>query len=236
MIEQQTSQIKVRSARAAKANAERAIANAQATYRASSGSGSASVGQVALVAPISGTVTHLDITRGQAVERTQVLLEVENLNAVWVTANVPEKDAAKVRTNSPVTITVAALPGREFQGFIQIVGGHIDSKTRAIPVQCLIASAGGALVPDMFATVHLGVGGSKRELVVPKSAIVTEDRKAFVFVKVDGKFEKREVELGSSTLDSTAVLSGLKEGEQVAIKGAFVLQSESKKEELKGEE
>lgn len=236
MIEQQTSQIKVRSARAARANAERAIANAQATYRASSGSGSASVGQVALVAPISGTITHLDITRGQAVERTQVLLEVENLNSVWVTANVPEKDAAKVRTNAPVTITVAALPGREFRGFIQVVGGHIDSKTRSIPVQCLIASTGGVLVPDMFATVHLGVGSSSRALVVPKTAIVTEDRKSFVFVKVDSKFEKREVELGSSTVGSTAILSGLKESEQVAVKGAFVLQSESKKDELKGEE
>lgn len=235
-IEQQTAQIKVRSARAAKANADRAIGNAQATYRASSGSGAASVGQVALVAPISGTITHLDITRGQAVERTQVLLEVENLNSVWVTANVPEKDAAKVRTNAPVTITVAALPGREFRGFIQVVGGHIESKTRSIPVQCLIASTGGALVPDMFATVHLGVGSSTRALVVPKSAIVTEDRKSFVFVKVDGKFEKREVELGSSTTASTAVLSGIKEGEQVAVKGAFVLQSESKKDELKGEE
>lgn len=236
MIGGQTAQIKVRSARAAKANAERAIANAQATYRASSGSGSASVGQVALVAPISGTVTHLDITRGQAVERTQVLLEVENLNSVWVTANVPEKDAAKVQTNAPITVKVAALPGREFHGFVQIVGGHIESKTRSIPVQCLIASADGALVPDMFATVHLGVGTSIRRLTVPRSAVVSEDRKAFVFVKVDGKFEKREVALGSEMGDSVALKSGLKEGEIVAVKGAFVLQSESKKDELKGEE
>ena len=235
-IEVQTAQIKVRSASAAKANAETAITNAQATYRASSGSGSASVGQVALVAPISGTVTHLDITRGQAVERTQVLLEVENLNSVWVTANVPEKDAAKVQVNAPITVTVAALPGREFQGFVQIVGGHIESKTRSIPVQCLIASSGGALVPDMFATVHLGVGTSVRRLTVPKSAIVSEDRKAFVFVKVDGKFEKREVALGSAMGESIAVKSGLKEGEVVAAKGAFVLQSESKKDELKGDE
>lgn len=235
-IDVQTSQIKVRSARAAKANAEQAIANAQGTYRTVSGSGSASGGQVALVAPISGTVTHLDITRGQAVERTQVLLEVENLNSVWVTANVPEKDAAKVRKNASVTVKVAALPDREFQGIVQIVGGHIDAKTRSIPVQCLIVSAGGVLVPDMFATVHLGVGDSKRELTVARTAIVTEDRKSFVFVKLDGKFEKREVQLGSMLGDSVAILSGLKEGEQVAVRGGFVLQSESKKDELKGDE
>ncbi|MFX8312577.1 efflux RND transporter periplasmic adaptor subunit, partial [Acinetobacter baumannii] len=92
-------------------------------------------------------VTHLDITRGQAVERTQVLLQIENLDAVWVTANVPEKDAAAVRANAPVIVKVAALPARDFQGIVQVVGSHIDAKTRSIPVQCLIVSAGGALVP-----------------------------------------------------------------------------------------
>lgn len=236
LIEQQTSRVKITAAKAAIANAEKAITNAQASYRASTGVGTASVGRVVLVAPISGTITQLSITKGQAVDRTQVLLEVENLDAVWVTANVPERDAAKARIKSPVSVTVSAFPGREFRGFIQVVGSRIDPKTRSIPVQCLIGSAAGALVPDMFASVHLGFGVSKRELVVPQSAIVSEDPKRFIFVKVAGKFEKREVELGATVKDSVAVIRGLKEGEQVAVTGAFVLRSESKRDELKGEE
>lgn len=235
-IELQTSQIKVRSARAAKENAEKAIASARATYRTLSGGGSGSAGRVTLSAPISGKVTKLEMSRGQAVERTQALLEVENLNSVWVTANVPEKDAASVTKGAVATVTVAALPSREFRGVVQVVGSRIDSKTRSIPVQCLIEASDGALVPDMFATVHLGVGGARRGIVVPLSAIVTEDRKSFVFVKVAGKFDKREVELGARSGPNIAVKSGVNEGDQVAVEGAFVLKSESKKDELQGDE
>jgi cobalt-zinc-cadmium efflux system membrane fusion protein len=189
-----------------------------------------------LVAPISGTVTHLDVTRGQAVDRTQVLLEVENLQSVWVTANVPEQDAAKVHKGASARITVASLPGREFQGVVQIVGSRIDPKTRSIPVQCLIAGAGGLLKPDMYATVHLGIGMSARTIAIPKTAIVMEDRQPFIFVKDGNEFDKREVVLGAENGGLVAVQSGLKEGELVAVKGAFVLSSEQKKAELKGHE
>lgn len=233
-LELDRARIRVKAAESALASANRSIANAQSVYRSNSGTGGGSVGRVALVAPISGTISHLDVTRGQAVDRTQVLLEVENLQSVWVTANVPEQDSAKVRKGSRVQVTVAALPGEVFEGTVQVVGSRVDPKTRSIPTQCLITGAAGRLKPDMFAMVNLGVGASRESIVVPKSAIITEDRKSFVFVKKGDGFEKRGVTLGSRTGEFVAVLSGLKEKELVASKGSFVLTSEQKKGELQG--
>lgn len=232
-LELDRSRIRVKAAESSLANAGRAIGNAQAVYRSNGGG---SVGRVTLTAPISGTVTRLDVTRGQAVDRTQVLLEVENLQSVWVTANVPEADADKVRKGAMVRVTVAGLAGREFGGVVQIVGSRVDPKTRSIPVQCLIAGAGGALKPDMFATVHLGVGSTVKTLVVPKTAIVTEDKETFLFVKKGEDFERREVVLGTENGDEVAVKEGLQAGEEVVAKGAFILKSEQKKDELKGHE
>ncbi|MBL8066448.1 MAG: efflux RND transporter periplasmic adaptor subunit [Chthonomonadaceae bacterium] len=233
-LELNRARIRVRAAESALSSANRGIANAQAVYRSNSGSGGASVGRVALVAPISGTVTHLDVTKGQAVDRTQVLMEVENLRSVWVSANVPEQDSAKVRKGARVRITVASLPGQEFEGVVQVVGTRVDPKTRSIPAQCLIVGSAGMLKPDMFATVHLGIGSAREELVIPLSAVVTEDKKTFVFVKHDGAFEKHEIVIGERDGDRVAVESGLEDGEIIASKGAFVLSSEQKKDELKG--
>jgi len=233
-LELDRTRIRVRAAESAVSNANRSISNAQAVYRSNSGAGGGSVGRLALVSPISGTVTHLDVTTGQAVDRTQVLLEVENLRSVWISASVPEQDSAKVRKGAVVRVTVASLPGREFEGVVQVVGTRVDPKTRSIPAQCLITGAAGQLKPDMFATVHLGIGSARRELVVPMSAIVTQDRKTFVFVKEGEAFEKREVEIGERDGDRVAVETGLKEGDVVASKGAFILSSEQKKDELKG--
>jgi len=235
-LELDRAHIRVRAAESALANANRAIGNAQAVYRSNSGNGGGAVGRVALVAPISGTITQLAVTRGQAVDRTQVLLEVENLQAVWVTANVPEQDAGKVRKGALAWVTAASLPGREFRGVVQVVGSRIDPKTRSIPLQCLIAGANGMLKPDMFTNVRLGIGSSVSALVVPKSAIVLEDKKSFLFVKAGEHFEKREVTLSVEDGDSVGIASGLKEGESVVVKGAFVLASEQKKDELKGHE
>lgn len=235
-LELERAKLRVRAAESSVANANRAISNAQAVYRTNSGSGGASVGRVALVAPISGTVTQLDVTKGQAVDRTQVLLEVENLRSVWVTANVPESEIERVRKGANVTLTVASVPEREFEGIVQVVGTRVDPKTRSIPVQCLVTSASGVLKPDMFAKVFIGVGQPTTKLVIPKSALVMEGGKSFVFAKHGEAFEKHEVVLGEQDGSRVVVLSGIEEGETIASKGAFILASEQKKSELKGHE
>jgi RND family efflux transporter MFP subunit len=233
-LEVERAQIRVRAAESALASSRRAVANAEAVYRSSSGAGRATVGRVALVAPISGTVTHLGVTRGQAVERTQVLLEVEDLRSVWVLANVPEKEADKVRQGATAQVAVAALPGREFTGVVQAVGARVDPKTRAVPARCLIASAAGMLKPDMFASVRIGVGRVRKALVVPQSAVMTQGAESFVFVKEGDAYEKRQVTLGERDGSRIAVESGLQRGELVASKGAFVLSSQQQKDGLKG--
>ena len=235
-LELDRAHLRVRSAESALSSAEKLIVNASAVYSSNRGTGGGSVGKVALIAPISGTITHLDVTRGQAVDRTQVLMEVENLQSGWVTANVPEQESAKVRKGSSVQVTVAALPGQEFQGVVQVVGSRVDPKTRSIPAQCLIASAGGRLVPEMFATIRLGIGTTIRAVVIPRTAILTEGKKTYVFVKDGDSFDKQEVELGKEDGELVSLVSGVKAGNVVASKGAFVLSSEQKKSELKGHE
>lgn len=235
-LELERARIRVRSAQSALESANRSISNAQAVYRSNSGVGGGTVGRVTLVAPISGTISHLDITKGQAVERTQVLLEVENLESVWVTANVPEQESAKDRKGSMVQVTVTSLPGQVFTGVVQVVGAKVDPKTRSIPTQCLVTGAAGRLKPSMFAMVNLGVGQNKQAVVVPKTSILAEERKSFVFVKEGDGFEKREVTIGTRSGEFISITNGLKVGEKVASKGSFVLTSEQKKDELKGHE
>jgi RND family efflux transporter MFP subunit len=235
-IEREKALLKVRSAKDEVTNSEKAIRNTENTYRALSGNAAATGGQVVIVAPISGTITRLEVTRGQAVDRTQVLMEVEDLDAVWVTAHLPEADASKVVKGGLAKITVSAIQNREFDGVVQGIGGRIDPKTRSLSVQCLVVESNGVLRPDMFATVHLGIGPKNKAVAIPRTALVSEDRKSYVFVKVNGKFEKREIEIGRREVNLVEVRSGLKEGEEIAVKGEFVLKSESKKDELKGED
>ncbi|MBU4035119.1 MAG: efflux RND transporter periplasmic adaptor subunit, partial [Proteobacteria bacterium] len=98
--------------------------------------------------------------------------------------------------------------------------------------------ASGLLKPGMFATILTDARNSGNELLinVPEEAVLFENSARYVFVQVSpDKFKKREIETGRTLGKSLEVTAGLKEGEMIAVKGAFILKSELKKDELEGD-
>lgn len=193
-------------------------------------------GRVEIRAPISGIVADRPVTLGQAVERGTELFTIRNLRAVQVTANVPEADTARVHVGEPVEVTVSAYPRTRFRGTVQSIGSQVDEKTRALPVRCLVPNPGGALSPGMFASVHIQSGkASSSALSVPDASVDEDGNKRFVYIAKDGGYEKRAVQVGRMSAGRVEITDGLKAGERVATAGMFLLKSESKKSELKGD-
>ena len=58
----------------------------------------------------------------------------------------------------------------------------------------------------------------------------------FLYVEREGGYEKRKVQVGRTTETRAEITQGLKPGERVVTEGVFVLKSESKKSELKGDD
>jgi len=235
-LEVQRATARLSAAKSAAQNAGQGVRNAKTVYTSSSAGAALGPGKVRLVAPISGKLTRLDLTKGQAVDRTQAVMEIEDLSSVWVTANVAERDAHEVRKGATATIRLAALPDREFKGFVQIIGDKVDPKTRAVPVQCWVKDPAGLLKPEMFANVLIGFGEGRRGPAVPQSAVVTEGENLSVFILDSKGFRKQPVVVGASSAGWVQVVSGLEAGDVVAIAGTFVLTSELKKDQLKGDE
>lgn len=233
-LELDRARLRVRSGDSALNRAERAVANARAVYRSLTGGAPATGGRVSLIAPITGVVTDLDVTQGQAVDRTQALMRIENLSSVWVTASVPEQDLGKLSLGALVSIETKGAKGQSFEGVVQVIGDRVDPKTRSIPVQCLVADAQGVLRPDMYATARLAFGEGRRVLAVPVQSLVRENGLAYVFVEDDHGFVRTAVNLGNESAGYVKVANGLSAGDRVVVKGTFVLSSELEKGELRG--
>ena len=195
-------------------------------------------GGVNILSPISGVVSAQSATLGETVERSATLFQIADLSSVIVEANVPEASVARVRVGASVEALVAAYPGKRFPGVVQSVGGSVSEKTRTLPVLCLVQNPGLRLKPEMFARVILTTGErSGKALMVSEEAIDEDGEKRFLFVKTgDGVYEKREVTTGRSHDKRVEILAGVKPGEKVVSEGMFILKSESKKDELKGDE
>jgi Cu(I)/Ag(I) efflux system membrane fusion protein len=76
----------------------------------------------------------------------------------------------------------------------------------------------------------VAAGADAPPLVVPATAPLITGKRAVVYVRVPGEdrptFEGREVELGPRGGDWYVVRSGLAEGDEVVVQGAFKLDSE----------
>lgn len=189
---------------------------------------------IAVTSPISGSVIERVATQGEVVNTDKTLFTVADLSALWVIIDIYEKDLGRLRAGTAVKVRTTAYPDRNFKGVISYIGDMLDEKTRTVKARVVVENANRLLKPGMFATVLIeAAGGTERLIAVPEEAVFLDGSRNYVFIQTaPEKFEMREIAVGRTLGNRLEVISGLKKGEPVAVKGAFILKSELKKGEL----
>ena len=177
--------------------------------------------------PVSGFVVEKMVVKGLHVMPGQSLYKVSDISVVWVEADVYESELAAVKVGDAASVTVDAYPGEPFTGRVIYIYPYLDDKTRTNKIRIQLANRGGRLKPGMYANVELKSRG-RSGLVVPTNAVLDSGKEQVIFVaQGDGLFQPRTVKIGRRLGESTEILEGLKEGEQVATGATFFLDSES---------
>lgn len=183
---------------------------------------------------MSGVVTHKNAVEGLYVTQGTKIYTIADLSQVWVVLDAYESDLLWMKEGQAVNFSVEAIPGRTFNGKIFFIDPILNEKTRTIEVRLNVDNLGRLLKPGMFvrATVQsITKKGEKGELplLVPASAVLKTGKRAMVYIRKpdteEPVFEGREIRLGARAGDEYIVLSGLKEGEKVVVKGNFKIDS-----------
>ena len=150
-----------------------------------------------LKAPVSGSVIDLEVAPGAFInDATAAVMTIANLDTIWVTANVPEKDTAFVSTGQSVDVTFPAYPGETFNGKVLFVSDVLEPDTRRTKVRIAFDNPDKAFKPNMFANASFAAP-KVSALIVPTSALVMANDSTSVFVEVaPWAFERRDVETG----------------------------------------
>jgi membrane fusion protein, heavy metal efflux system len=174
--------------------------------------------------PISGSVISLQVAPGAYLnDATAAMMTIANLDTVWVTANVPEKDLSFVYPGQTVKVSVTSYPNRAFAGKVLFVSDVVEPDTRRDKVRIEFPNPDKALKPNMFATVTF-VAPPVTQITVPNSALLMTNDTTSVFVEVENwAFERRNVEIAYQEGTATAVKSGLSPGDRIVVKGAVRL-------------
>lgn len=183
---------------------------------------------VTLYAPAAAFVIARNAYPGARVTPETELYTLADLSRVWVIADVFEADAARVRLGQYAAVEPAYAPGRQFSARVTYIFPRIDPQSRTLPVRLEAENRDYFLKPDQFLNVDFQFSSAAR-LAVPEEAVLDGGITQTVYVdRGEGIFEPRRVQTGERFEGRVEILSGLKEGERIAVSGVFLLDSESK--------
>jgi membrane fusion protein, heavy metal efflux system len=207
--------------------AETKVSAAQAEVaRTESGAQSIGAGTAAAVvvrAPITGIVIVRKASVGMAVQRGgDPLIEIGDASALWIVADVFERDLAGVHVGASGRVTFASV-GHDLLGRVNSVGTVVGSGLRTAPVYLSIDASSAMLRPGMYGRVE--IQGTDAAVTLPTSAVLIKDgSNPVVYVQKDPlTYLRRQVVLAQPVEGRVQIVSGLSPGEKVVVRGALLL-------------
>ena len=166
--------------------------------------------------PFDGIVVEKHAFEGKFLPAGQLLYRVADLSKVWAYVFVYQNQIHCVYEGQGATLRLANLPGHTFQGKVVYIYPYLDPKNRAVKVRLEFDNPDLVLKPGMFADILLEPHKMGTGIKIPHTAILQTGERSLVYLSEPGnKFQAQEVTTGME-LDGgmTAVLTGLKEGQQ----------------------
>jgi cobalt-zinc-cadmium efflux system membrane fusion protein len=215
-------------ARSAEEQARTRLAAAEASlaqYNAARSGGVANADSLFIVrAPLGGVVASRDAATGANVSAGTILFRVVDAEQVHAVGQVPEADAARARMAHAGEIEIAGQADRVPAGRLVSVGKVLDPQSRTLPVTFAFDNRAVGLPVGQAVFLHLLMDVTSPRPVVPAAAIVDDAGRPIVFVQREGEtFERRAVTLGPRSGDVVQVTEGVKPGDRVVTKGAYLV-------------
>jgi HlyD family secretion protein len=183
-----------------------------------------------LRAPMSGTIYDFDLKQGSFLNAGDPIAKVGRLDRVRVTVYVDEPDLGKVRKGEVVNITWDALPGHQWKGEVDKLPTQIvPLGTRQVgEVGCVIENPERDLIPNANINAEIQATVVEKAVAVPKEAIRREGSETGVFVLEGDRVVWRKIGLGVSSYTKSQVITGLSEGDAIALPTEKPLKNGSK--------
>ena len=188
-------------------------------------------GTFSLKAPKVGTIVEKKITVGQIINPNDLLFHGIDLSTVWASADIYEKDIAKIKHGQQITASLDGISAKTFTAKLSFVDSVLNKDSRTLAVKAIINNPDGLLKPGQFLQLILHTGVKRNSIIIPRTALVEMDKsdvegkhKHLVYLKIKDKYVPREIEVQSHDSNTVEVISGLKPGEELVTQGAYQLQ------------
>jgi multidrug efflux pump subunit AcrA (membrane-fusion protein) len=161
----------------------------------------------------------------------QVVVEIVNLDVLQARIYVLERDGGNLAKSQPVVIKLDAVPDKEYHGTIRTVSSvasaiETNSVLRYFTCDISITDAGGDLKrirPGMNLQGEVILQKYESCFVVPSGAVNYREKEkdSIVYLKKGEKFTSKTVQTGLSSHGEAIILSGVEDGDLIALTNPF---------------
>lgn len=211
--------------------AQAALAEAQAEARRARDAGAAAHlsgdgRSVAVVSPISGRISAQAAQLGAFVQPDAELFRVANGKGVLVNAAVTAADAARIKAGDEAVVLTSS--GGSLPATVRSVTTALDPATRAATVVLTLKGEPSdiAIGEAVQARIRPAAAAGPSAIVVPEEAVQRLEGRDSVFVRTEKGFRAQPVQVGARGGGRAAILSGLRPGQSIATRNAFLLKAE----------
>jgi len=177
-----------------------------------------------IAAPFDGVITarYADtgamLAAGTSSEKQALpLVKLSENGLLRLDIPVPEEDVPLVHLGKRVTVEVQSL-GKSFEGTVARFADTVEPGTRTMITEVDVPNPRLEIVPGMYAYVSFPVQEKSGALAVPVQAVSRDGNRALAYrINRDSRIEIVPVTLGLQTSGHLEILSGLSEGDSVAV-------------------
>lgn len=176
-------------------------------------------------APVDGTLYSLPIHQGDFVKAGDLLAEMADLHKVRIRAFIDEPDLGQVAVGQNVETFWDAHPDRVWNGQTEVLPKQVVTRgTRNVgELLCSVTNDRLDLLPNTTVDVRIQVTERAGTLVVPRGAIFIEGDKRYVYRVENDRIHRQMIKVGIANPTKIEVLSGLHEGDVLALPGEVTL-------------
>ena len=178
-------------------------------------------------APISGTITQINVDQGATVSPQMPLLTIGDISRLVITTQIPERFIHMVENGQTAWITTTAYPGDKYRARVSSIYPVVNPVSRTLKIE-LSLSEKTPVKAGMFVGIELITTTSKDSLTIPEKALLSRDDQNYVYRINSGRAEKVAVTCGIKNSGLVEITSGLSELDVLALEGGTLLSDGSK--------
>lgn len=182
---------------------------------------------LAIQSPMNGFIKQITVRSGEYVQAGQPLAVITKDQSLQLQAEVPLRYANQLPLITEAHFRTLhdnkVYSTKELNGRVLSYGKAIGDAASLLPIYFSLSN-NGSLIPGNAVEVYLKSRPIQDALVVPVSALIEEQGNFYVYVQIAGEsFQKRPVALGAQDGTFVQILSGIRKGERVVTKGAYMI-------------